>query len=204
MKTQKTYAIGVDLGGTNTVFGIVDAQGTIVAQDSIKTQAYKTAEAFVEAGVACLRPLIEQVGGIANLAGMGIGAPNANYYSGAIETAPNIAWAHDTVVPLAQMFSEKLRSLLKFGEFSTRYKDVYDMYYHSGNMDKESLMKCFHTYILDDSGMRENTMDDIVKRISMVFSNRRYVNRLDTSDKRWLDDDIQIVTGTILDFLKSL
>ena len=105
---QKTYAIGVDLGGTNTVFGIVDAQGTIVAQDSIKTQAYKTAEAFVEAGVACLRPLIEQVGGIANLAGMGIGAPNANYYSGAIETAPNIAWAHDTVVPLAQMFSEKI------------------------------------------------------------------------------------------------
>lgn len=103
-----------------------------------------------------------------------------------------------------QMFSEKLRSLLKFGEFSTRYKDVYDMYYHSGNMDKESLMKCFHTYILDDSGMRENTMDDTVKRISMVFSNRRYVNRLDTSDKRWLDDDIQIVTGTILDFLKSL
>ncbi len=115
MKTQKTYAIGVDLGGTNTVFGIVDAQGTIVAQDSIKTQAYKTAEAFVEAGVACLRPLIEQVGGIANLAGMGIGAPNANYYSGAIETAPNIAWAHDTVVPLAQMFSEKIRPSLSCG-----------------------------------------------------------------------------------------
>ncbi len=112
MKMQKTYAIGVDLGGTNTVFGIVDAQGTIVAQDSIKTQAYETAEAFVEAGVACLRPLIEQVGGIANLAGMGIGAPNANYYSGAIETAPNIAWAHDTVVPLAQMFSEKIRPSL--------------------------------------------------------------------------------------------
>ena len=115
MKMQKTYAIGVDLGGTNTVFGIVDAQGTIVAQDSIKTQAYKTAEAFVEAGVACLRPLIEQVGGIANLAGMGIGAPNANYYSGAIETAPNIAWAHDTVVPLAQMFSEKIRPSLSCG-----------------------------------------------------------------------------------------
>ncbi len=110
MKTQKTYAIGVDLGGTNTVFGIVDAQGTIVAQDSIKTQAYETAEAFVEAGVACLRPLIEQVGGMANLAGMGIGAPNANYYSGAIETAPNIAWAHDTVVPLARMFSEQLQT----------------------------------------------------------------------------------------------
>ena len=107
-KTQKTFAIGVDLGGTNTVFGIVDAKGNIVAQDSIKTQAYHTAEAFVEAGVKCLQPLIAQVGGIEQIAGMGIGAPNANYYSGAIETAPNIAWAHNIVVPLAHMFSEKL------------------------------------------------------------------------------------------------
>lgn len=111
MNTQRTYAIGVDLGGTNTVFGIVDAQGNIVAQDSIKTQAYNSAEAFVETGVVCLQPLIAQVGGIEQIVGMGIGAPNANYYSGAIETAPNIAWAHDTVVPLAQMFSEKLSTV---------------------------------------------------------------------------------------------
>ena len=103
-----------------------------------------------------------------------------------------------------QMFSEKLRSLLKFGSFSTRYKDVYDMYYHSGNMNKDLLMQCFGTYIFDDSDMRENNMSDIVKRISVVFSDRRYINRLDTSDKRWLDDDIGLVTGTILDFLKSL
>ena len=111
MNEPKNYAIGVDLGGTNTVFGIVDEQGNIVAQDSIKTQAYSTAEAFVEAGVACLQPLINQVGGIESIVGMGIGAPNANYYSGAIEIAPNIAWAHNTVVPLAQMFSEKLSTL---------------------------------------------------------------------------------------------
>ena len=111
MNEPKNYAIGVDLGGTNTVFGIVDAQGNIVAQDSIKTQAYSTAEAFVEAGVACLQPLINQVGGIESIVGMGIGAPNANYYSGAIEIAPNIAWAHDTVVPLAQMITEKLSTL---------------------------------------------------------------------------------------------
>ena len=111
MNEPKNYAIGVDLGGTNTVFGIVDAQGNIVAQDSIKTQAYSTAEAFVEAGVACLQPLINQVGGIESIVGMGIGAPNANYYSGVIEIAPNIAWAHNTVVPLAQMFSEKLSTL---------------------------------------------------------------------------------------------
>ena len=116
-KTQKTYAIGVDLGGTNTVFGIVNAQGDIVAQNSIKTQAYSTAEAFVDAGVACLRPLLDQVGGIDNIAGMGIGAPNANYYTGAIETAPNIAWAHERIVPLAQLFSAQLSTLsLQHGE----------------------------------------------------------------------------------------
>lgn len=109
--TQKPYTIGVDLGGTNTVFGIVDEHGNIVAENAIKTQAYDTAEAFVEAGVAIILPLVKQVGGIGNITSMGIGAPNANYYTGAIETAPNIAWAHDRVVPLAKMFSEKLSNL---------------------------------------------------------------------------------------------
>ena len=108
MESQKPYVIGVDLGGTNTVFGIVDTYGKIVAEDSIKTQKYKTAEEFVEAGVACLLPLIAQRGGTEKIAGMGIGAPNANYYTGAIEIAPNIAWAHDSVVPLGEMFSQKL------------------------------------------------------------------------------------------------
>ena len=84
MESQKPYVIGVDLGGTNTVFGIVDTYGKIVAEDSIKTQKYKTAEEFVEAGVACLLPLIAQRGGTEKIEGMGIGAPNANYYTGAI------------------------------------------------------------------------------------------------------------------------
>lgn len=108
MDSQKPYVIGVDLGGTNTVFGIVDARGQIVAQDAIKTQSYKTAEDFVEAGVACLKPLIDQLGGIEKIAGMGIGAPNGNYYTGSIEYAPNLAWAHDGIVPLSKMFSDQL------------------------------------------------------------------------------------------------
>ncbi len=107
MDKVKSLVIGVDLGGTNTVFGIVNARGEIVAQDSIKTQQYKTAEAFVEAGVACLKPLLEQVGK-ENVQGMGIGAPNGNYYNGTIEFAPNLPWAHDGVVPLAKMFSDQL------------------------------------------------------------------------------------------------
>lgn len=108
MNTEKPYVIGVDLGGTNTVFGIVDAEGKIVAEASMKTQKYPTAEEFVEAGVACLMPLVEQVGGTEKIAGMGIGAPNGNYYSGTIEFAPNLKWAHDGIIPLAEMFSKKV------------------------------------------------------------------------------------------------
>ncbi|MCH5175088.1 MAG: ROK family protein [Prevotellaceae bacterium] len=111
MDIQKPYVIGVDLGGTNTVFGIVDARGQIAAENSIKTQAYKTAEDFVEACAECLKPLIAQIGGIEKVAGMGIGAPNGNYYRGSIEFAPNISWAHEGVVPLAKMLSDQLDGL---------------------------------------------------------------------------------------------
>ncbi|MBQ7157115.1 MAG: ROK family protein [Bacteroidaceae bacterium] len=105
---MKKYVIGVDLGGTNTVFGVVDKEGNIVADASIKTQKYNTAEDFVKAGVECLKPLIERVGGIDTIQGIGIGAPNGNYYNGTIEFAPNLIWGHDGIVPLAKMFSEGL------------------------------------------------------------------------------------------------
>jgi len=108
MEKLKPYVIGVDLGGTNTVFGIVDAEGKILCESSIKTGKYTTAVDFVNAGVACVRPLIEQVGGTQNIQGIGIGAPNANYYTGTIEYAPNLSWAHEGVVPLADMFQKEL------------------------------------------------------------------------------------------------
>ena len=106
MDEQKPYVIGVDLGGTNTVFGIVNARGEIICDNSIRTQEYATAEAFVDAGCECLRPLIEHAGGIGNIKAMGIGAPNANYYRGTIEHAPNLPWKG--IVPLAEMFSKAL------------------------------------------------------------------------------------------------
>lgn len=111
METQtisRPYTIGLDLGGTNAVFGIVDEYGKILEQTSIKTQQYATAENFVDAGVAALLPIIEKVGGINMIEGMGIGAPNANYYTGCIDFAPNIAWAHTVSVPLVKMFSGRL------------------------------------------------------------------------------------------------
>ena len=107
----KPYVIGLDLGGTNAVFGIVDQRGEIKATTAIKTQQYDTAEAFIEASVNALQPIIEQVGGMEKIKAMGVGAPNGNYYKGTIEIAPNIKWAHDCIVPLGQMFSEKLEGI---------------------------------------------------------------------------------------------
>jgi len=105
---MKPYVIGLDLGGTNSVFGIVDSRGEIKATTAIKTGGYETAEDYVEACVNALQPVIEQVGGIDTIKAMGIGAPNGNYYNGTIEFAPNLPWAHTCVVPLAKMFSDKL------------------------------------------------------------------------------------------------
>ena len=105
---MKPYVIGLDLGGTNSVFGIVDSRGDIKATTAIKTQGYDKVDDYVNACVDALQVVIEQVGGIDKIKSMGIGAPNGNFYTGTIEFAPNLAWAHDGIVPLASMFSEKL------------------------------------------------------------------------------------------------
>ena len=105
----KPYVIGLDLGGTNSVFGIVDSRGDIKATTSIKTQGYgENAEAYVDACVEALQLIIDQVGGIEKIKAMGIGAPNANYYNGTVENAANLDWARNRVVPLAKMFSDRL------------------------------------------------------------------------------------------------
>ena len=106
--TLKPYVIGLDLGGTNSVFGIVDARGEIKATTAIKTGGYDKVDDYVKASVEALQPIIETVGGIDKIKAMGIGAPNGNFYTGAIEFAPNLSWAHDGVVPLADMFSKAL------------------------------------------------------------------------------------------------
>lgn len=104
----KPYVIGLDLGGTNSVFGIVDSRGDIKATTAIKTQGYETVDEYVEASVDALQIIIDQVGGIEKIKAMGIGAPNGNYYTGTIEFAPNLSWGHNGIVPLAKMFSDKL------------------------------------------------------------------------------------------------
>lgn len=103
---EKQYVIGLDMGGTNSVFGIVDQRGNIVAQTVISTKAYPVIEDYVAAGVAALQPLFDIIGGIDNVRGMGIGAPNGNFYHGTIEYAANLAW--QGIVPVAELFSKAL------------------------------------------------------------------------------------------------
>ena len=105
---MKPYVIGLDLGGTNSVFGIVDARGEIKATTAIKTKAYDNEEDYVNASIDALHIIIDQVGGIEKIKAMGIGAPNGNFYTGTSDFAPNLPWAHDHSVPLAKMFSERL------------------------------------------------------------------------------------------------
>ncbi len=103
-----------------------------------------------------------------------------------------------------QMMAEKLRSLLRFGSLSTRYKDVYDMYYHCDHVDKEKLKECLGIYIFDDEKMREKNIDDNVKRVSRTFRDPVFRNSTDKSPRRWMDDDIDQITDHILKFLREL
>lgn len=103
---ERPYVVGIDIGGTNTVFGIVDARGTILSSGSVKTQAYDDVNVYVDEVCKNLLPLIQAQGGVEKIKGMGVGAPNGNYYSGTIEFAPNLPWKG--VIPLAVMFEERL------------------------------------------------------------------------------------------------
>ncbi len=103
---ERPYVVGIDIGGTNTVFGIVDARGTIISSGSVKTQAYECIEEYVDEVCKNLLPLIIEQGGVEKIKGIGIGAPNGNYYNGTIEFAPNLPWKG--VIPLAAMFEERI------------------------------------------------------------------------------------------------
>lgn len=103
---EKPYAIGIDIGGTNTVFGVVDKRGHIINQGSLKTAAYREINDYVNNLSEGLQNIINQVGGNDNIKGIGVGAPNANYFTGCIEFAPNLPWKG--VIPLSQMLADKL------------------------------------------------------------------------------------------------
>lgn len=101
----KPYVIGIDMGGTNTAFGLVDARGNVIASDSIKTGKHSVFADYVDELHEAVKRLIENNDAEGKVNGIGIGAPNGNYYTGMIEGAPNLPWP--SPIPLAKTITEK-------------------------------------------------------------------------------------------------
>ncbi len=103
---HKPYVIGVDMGGTNTVLAVVDARGNILCRSSIKTNIHTSAASYVQALCEGIRDLLASCGCEGQINGIGVGAPNGNYYTGCIDFAANIPWANKGSVPLAAMIKD--------------------------------------------------------------------------------------------------
>ena len=104
-----------------------------------------------------------------------------------------------------QIFTEKLRSLLRFGPFSTRYKDVFDMCYLSKHLNNDRLMKCIDVYIFSDSGIRESNMEAIINRLQITFTNDLYRRQIERSrNTNWMGIPVADAITTIMKFIKTL
>ncbi|HTM93100.1 MAG TPA: ROK family protein [Flavisolibacter sp.] len=99
------FAIGIDIGGTNTKYGIVNHRGDILEKGELKTDDYPEIEGYVDALYDALTPLIKQHVNGGTVKGIGIGAPNGNYYTGTIEYAPNLHWKG--IIPLSKLMTAK-------------------------------------------------------------------------------------------------
>ena len=98
-------AVGIDIGGTGTKFGIVDRNGNILYSGKLSTTGHQKVESFIDELYDHLEDLIEQAGGPGRMKGIGVGAPNGNYYTGTIEYAPNLPWKG--IIPLAKLIENK-------------------------------------------------------------------------------------------------
>ena len=101
----KPYVIGIDMGGTNTAFGIVDARGNVIASDSIKTGKHSNFDDYVDELYEAIMRIVADADAVDKINGIGIGAPNGNYFTGMIEDVINLPWP--TPIPLAQLISDK-------------------------------------------------------------------------------------------------
>ena len=98
-------AIGIDVGGTGTKFGIVDRDGNVLFTGEISTKKHTEVGTFIDELYTAVSVIIEKAGGIGRIKGIGVGAPNGNFYTGTIEYAPNLPWKG--VIPLAKLIENK-------------------------------------------------------------------------------------------------
>lgn len=106
-KALEHLAIGIDIGGTGTKYGIVDKVGNLLFSGEMSTKKHLTVEPFIDELYLCLAPFIEQAGGIGRIKGIGIGAPNGNYYKNTIEHAANLPWKG--IIPFGKMIEDKFK-----------------------------------------------------------------------------------------------
>src|SRR6187455_1112219 len=100
-------AIGIDIGGTGTKYGIVDRDGNVLFSAEMSTKKHKTVDTFIDELHEVVSEVIEKAGGTGRMKGIGVGAPNGNYYTGTIEYAPNLPW--QGIIPLAKLLSNKFQ-----------------------------------------------------------------------------------------------
>jgi glucokinase len=105
--SMEPLAIGIDIGGTGTKFGIVDRVGNVLFSGELSTKKHKRVETFIDELYEKLSALVQSVGGSGRIRGIGVGAPNGNFYTGTIEYAPNLPWKG--IVPLAQLIQDKFQ-----------------------------------------------------------------------------------------------
>ena len=105
---DQNLVIGVDVGGQTTKCGIVDTRGTVVAQTVIRTDTHDTVEPYIAELAEALKRLIAEVGAEGKIRGIGVGAPNANYYTGDIENAVNLSWGRSGSLHFAAMLKEAM------------------------------------------------------------------------------------------------
>ena len=105
-----------------------------------------------------------------------------------------------------QIFVEKLKSLLKLGFVSTRYKDIFDFYYlvNISKLNKNKLLKNIEILIFNDDKMRENNIEDILNRLSKTLKSSRYINHLNDPVVNWLDIPIEDAINSLLKYIEEL
>ena len=108
---EKQYVVGVDVGGQTAKLGIVDARGDVLIQSVIRTDSQEDASEFIAALAAAIKELVVKSGKEGQIRGIGVGAPNGNYYTGNIAFAPNVVWAAKQSVPFAKMLSDALSGI---------------------------------------------------------------------------------------------
>ena len=105
---EKQFVVGVDVGGQTSKIGVVDARGDVLGQSVIRTDGHSDAADFVADLAAAIKELVVKANKVGEIRGIGVGAPNGNYYTGEIAFAPNLEWAANEAVPFSRMLSEAL------------------------------------------------------------------------------------------------